>query len=46
MSINYYTEYWNCTNEDRNLEVINCINSNIESNLFDNIIIFVFKNVS
>lgn len=24
--MNYYTEYWDCRNEDRNFEVITCIN--------------------
>ena len=38
--MNYYTEYWDCGNEDRNFEVITCINKNITSNLFDKIFIF------
>jgi hypothetical protein len=38
--MNYYTEYWDCGNEDRNSEVITCINNNIKSNLFDKIFIF------
>ena len=38
--MNYYTEYWDCGNEDRNFEVITCINNNIKSNLFDKIFIF------
>ncbi len=42
--INYYTEYWDSGNQDRNLEVIECINKNIKSNLFDNIFIFSEKN--
>lgn len=42
--MNYYVEYWDCGNEDRNTEVINCINNNIRSNLFDNIFIFSSKN--
>lgn len=37
---NYYVEYWDCGNEDRNLEVINCINSNIDSGFFNNIFVF------
>ena len=41
--MNYYVEYWDCGNEERNIEVINCINKNIKSNLFDNIFIFSEK---
>lgn len=41
--MNYYVEYWDCGNEERNLEVINCINKNIKSNLFKNIFIFSEK---
>lgn len=38
--MNYYVEYWNSENEQRNEEVINCINKNIRSNFFNNIFIF------
>lgn len=38
--INYYVEYWKSDNEERNNEIIDCINSNIDLNLFDNIFIF------
>jgi len=38
--INYFVEYWDCGNEQRNLEIINCINNNIHSKLFTNIFIF------
>ena len=41
--MNYYVEYWDCGNEDRNFEVITCINKNIKSNFFDNIFIFSEK---
>jgi hypothetical protein len=41
--MNYYVEYWDCGNEERNDEVINCINNNIKSNLFKNIFIFSEK---
>ncbi len=41
--MNYYTEYWDCENEDRNFEVITCINKNIKSNLFNNIFIYSEK---
>jgi hypothetical protein len=38
--MNYYVEYWDCGNDQRNTEVIDCINNNINSKLFDNIFIF------
>lgn len=41
--MNYYTEYWDCGNEERNLEVITCINKNIKCNLFEKIFIFSEK---
>jgi hypothetical protein len=41
--MNYYTEYWDCGNENRNFEVITCINKNITSNLFNNIFIYSEK---
>jgi hypothetical protein len=41
---NYFVEYWDCGNEERNLEVINCINSNIESKFFDNVFVFSITN--
>jgi len=40
IKINYYAEYWKSSDDVRNLEVINCINKNIKSNLFNNIFIF------
>ena len=33
--MNYYTEYWDCGNKNRNFEVITCINKNIKSNFFN-----------
>jgi hypothetical protein len=42
--INYYTEYWESPDLDRNIEVINCINKNINSGFFDNFYIFSEKN--
>ena len=41
--MNYYVEYWDCGNEERNIEVIDCINKNIKSNFFKNIFIFSEK---
>ena len=41
--MNYYVEYWDCGNEERNIEVIDCINRNIKSNFFKNIFIFSEK---
>jgi len=41
--MNYYVEYWDCGNEERNTEVIDCINTNIKSNFFKNIFIFSEK---
>ena len=41
--MNYYVEYWDCGNEERNIEVIDCINTNIKSNFFKNIFIFSEK---
>ena len=41
--MNYYVEYWDCGNEERNAEVIDCINTNIKSNFFKNIFIFSEK---
>lgn len=41
--MNYYVEYWDCGNEERNTEVIDCINKNIKSNFFKNIFIFSEK---
>jgi len=41
--MNYYTEYWQSPDEDRNNEVIKCINKNIASGFFDNIFIFSEK---
>jgi len=38
--MNYYVEYWDCGNEERNKEVIDCINKNIKLNIFKNIFIF------
>lgn len=39
-NINYFVEYWDCGDDERNKEVISTINANIDSNLFDNIFIF------
>lgn len=41
--LNYFTEYWESPNKTRNLEVIDCINKNIQLNIFDSIIIFSSK---
>jgi hypothetical protein len=41
---NYYVEYWDCGNQERNKEVIDCINSNIESDFFDNVFVFSSTN--
>ena len=41
--MNYYVEDWDCGNEERNIEVIDCINTNIKSNFFKNIFIFSEK---
>ena len=43
MNLNYYTEYWESLDDDRNTEVINCINQNIASKFFKNIFIFSNK---
>ena len=41
--MNYYTEYWASDNLIRNKEVIDCINKNIESKLFNNVFVFSEK---
>ena len=42
--MNYYTEYFKSLNEDRNTEVINCINKNIASGFFNKFFIFSKEN--
>ena len=39
-----YLEYWKCPDEKRDLEILEAIQKNIESNLFDEITIFYEKN--
>jgi len=41
--MNYYVEYWDCGDEARNKEIIDCINLNIKSGFFSNIFIFSCK---
>tara|TARA_Y100001963_G_scaffold150865_1_gene232733 strand:- start:2552 stop:3166 length:615 start_codon:yes stop_codon:yes gene_type:complete len=38
--LNYFVEYWDCGVEERNLEVIDVINSNIESGFFNTVTVF------
>ena len=39
-TLNYFVEYWDSGDDDRNKEVIDAINKNIESNLFDTVTVF------
>lgn len=41
--MNYYVEYWESDDTDRNNEIISCINKNILSGFFDNIFVFSEK---
>lgn len=42
--MNYHVEYWDCGNEERNNEIINCINLNIHAGFFENIFVYSNKN--